>query len=585
MTMTRPALALFAALAFAEEYTPGPDSRRQPGVPKGTVTKHEWTSKIFPGSARDYWIYAPAQYRKGKPAATMVFLDGGGFVNEAGAFKATVVMDNLIHKGEIPVMIGVFINPGAVAADGAGQARFTRSYEYDTIGPRFPDFLVKEILPEVAKSYDLSPDPNDRGISGSSSGGNGSFNAAWQRPDAFRRVLSFIGTFVHMRGADSLPAMIRRTEPKPLRVFLEAGKNDHVLPGHPFGTFYAGSWPINNQLMFEALQFAGYDVKLEYGENAHNMQHGAAILPDALRWLWRDYGKPIEPRPPMAMDLPGWDPRAQVYSVIQQGKPWEPIAGDFRSIAGIAADKDGRVFVADPAANRIWSVEGGKASVFVEKSGGATALRTAPDGRLYASQPAARRIVSYGPEGTAKPTVRDVVADDLAITASGAIYYLDAARQTIGVTGADGRKSVVHQGGFEAPSAIALSPDHSLLLVADAKSRFNWSFQIRPDGSLASGEPFYRVDMAEASTRGSAGVTADSIGQAYFATALGIQLCEQNGRCAAILAKPQPGDLERIAFGGPDLGWLHAAQGAKLFRRSVKTRGVDAPVKPPRPPL
>src|SRR6476646_1476602 len=193
------AIAIAPAPTRAEEYVLGPDSQRQPGVPQGKVTKYEWTSKIYPGTVRDYWVYVPAQYRPEKPACTMVFQDGITFVNEAGAFKTTIVFDNLIDKGEMPVTIGVFINPGVVPGGGANtQSRFNRSAEYDAVGPRFPTFLIEEILPEVAKLYNLSNDPNDRAISGSSSGGNASFNAAFSRPDVFHRVLSSLGGFTNL---------------------------------------------------------------------------------------------------------------------------------------------------------------------------------------------------------------------------------------------------------------------------------------------------------------------------------------------------------------------------------------------------
>src|SRR3989441_9859359 len=177
---------LAAVAALAEDYVPGPDSARQAGVPQGKVTKFEGPRKISPGTVRDYWVYVPAQYKPEKPACTMVFQDGSTFVNESGAFKTTIVFDNLIHKGDMPVTIGVFINPGVVPGAGPNtQSRFNRSAEYDAVGPRFPTFLIEEILAEVARHYNLSNDPNDRAISGSSSGGNASFNAAWTRPDVF----------------------------------------------------------------------------------------------------------------------------------------------------------------------------------------------------------------------------------------------------------------------------------------------------------------------------------------------------------------------------------------------------------------
>src|ERR1043165_6826131 len=205
------AVIVVALPVRSQEYVLGPDSQRQPGVPQGTVTKHEWTSKIYSGTVRDYWIYVPAKNNPDKPACTMVFQDGSTFVNESGAFKTTIVFDNLIHKGEMPVTIGVFINPGVVPGVGANtQARFNRSAEYDAVGPRFPTFLIEEILAEVGKEYNLSSNPDALDISGSSSVGNAAFNAACTRPDVFHRVLSFLCGFTTLRGDHIYPSLVRK---------------------------------------------------------------------------------------------------------------------------------------------------------------------------------------------------------------------------------------------------------------------------------------------------------------------------------------------------------------------------------------
>ena len=185
----------------------------------------------------------------------------------------------------------------------------------------------------MAANYNLSKNPDDHAISGVSTGAVGAFMAAWNRPDQFHRVLSFIGTFVAMKGADSLPALIRKTEPKPIRVFLQDGRNDHIVPAEPFGTFYAGSWPINNEVMYEAFELAGYDVKLVIGDEGHNMKQGAAIMPDALRWLWRDYPNPVTVHEPAAMSQPGWDPRGKVYSTVWAAKGWEPVGGRYQGLS------------------------------------------------------------------------------------------------------------------------------------------------------------------------------------------------------------------------------------------------------------
>jgi enterochelin esterase family protein len=167
MTRKIAVLLLVSMAATAQEYKYGWDSERQPAVPKGTVTKHTWTSKILPGTVRDYWVYVPAQYNASNPAAVMIFQDGGGFATETGNWRTPIVLDNLIQKREMPVAIGIFINPGVLPALGAEQqARYNRSFEYDALNDRYARLLIEEILPEVGKTYMLSSDPNDRGIAG-----------------------------------------------------------------------------------------------------------------------------------------------------------------------------------------------------------------------------------------------------------------------------------------------------------------------------------------------------------------------------------------------------------------------------------
>jgi enterochelin esterase family protein len=269
------------AVSAAEDYQPGPDSQEQPGVPQGKVTQHTWTSKIFEGTVRDYWIYVPAEYDPQKPACVMVFQDGQAYVNKKGDFRVPIVFDNLIYKKEMPVTIGIFINPGTFPAGASDKKpRSNRSFEYDTLSDQYARFLEKEILPEVGKEYNLRQDAAGRGICGISSGGICAFTVAWQRPDLFSKVLSHVGSFTNIRGGDVYPGMIRKTEHKPIRVFLQDGAND-LDNQH-------GNWPLANQQMALALKFAKYDYKFEYGTGGHNGKHGGAILPESLRWLWRD---------------------------------------------------------------------------------------------------------------------------------------------------------------------------------------------------------------------------------------------------------------------------------------------------------
>jgi len=276
----------FASFATAapqdEQYVLGPDSQVQQGVPQGKVTQMPaWTnSKIYPGTTRDWWVYVPAQLKPGQAANVMVFCDGGGFVKADGQFRAPVVFDNLIAKGEMPVTIGVFINPGVFPSTNSKEKpRSNRSFEYDSLGDRYARFLIEEILPEVAKLHKLTDDPEGRAICGNSSGGICAFTVAWERPDVFRKVVSHIGSFTNIRGGYGYPALIRKSEKKPLKVFLQDGRNDL---DNQFG-----NWPLANQDMAAALKFAGYDYQFVFGEGTHNGRHGAALLPDTLRWLWK----------------------------------------------------------------------------------------------------------------------------------------------------------------------------------------------------------------------------------------------------------------------------------------------------------
>lgn len=275
-------LAPVTAIAAEDEpYQLGPDSQRQEGVPQGKITRHEWKSEIFPGTIREYWVYVPAQYDEAQPAAVMVFQDGHAYVNETGEFRAPVAFDNLIHKKELPVIIGIFINPGHKGEslpENPWRAN-NRSFEYDTLSDQYARFLLEEILPEVGKTYKLTDDPEQRAICGISSGGICAFTVAWERPDAFRKVLSHVGSFTNIRGGHVYPALIRKTENKPIRVFLQDGKND-LDNQH-------GNWWLSNLQMDAALKFKKYDYRFVGGEGGHNGKHGGAILPESLTWLWR----------------------------------------------------------------------------------------------------------------------------------------------------------------------------------------------------------------------------------------------------------------------------------------------------------
>ncbi len=559
----------------AEDYVLGPDSQRKAGVPQGVVTKYAWTSKIYPGTTRDYWLYVPEQYKPEKPTCVMIFQDGGGMVTETGSWRTPVVFDNLIHKGQMPVTIGIFINPGVLpaASPDTQQNRYNRSYEYDGISDRYARFLIDEILPEVAKKYNLSKSPDDRALSGSSSGGIAAFNAAWNRPDAFRRVVSFIGSYTNLRGADELSSRIRKSEPKPLRVFLQDGSNDQDI--------YSGSWFLGNQEMYAALRFAGYESTFLIGTEGHNSKHGAAILPDALRWIWKDYPKPVSK--PSKINPRGF------YTLLDPSSDWELLGAGYHLTADSAVDKAGNVYFTDNSRDRINKIDAaGRITVWRANCGGAHGIAFGPDGRLYAGQQDRKQIVAFAPDGAETVIAEGVQSHHLAVTARNEVYFSEAPKHTVSMIDTKGNQRVVVD-QINWPRGVHVSPDQSLLVVNDPNTRWVWSFQIQADGSLSNGQPFYRLDIPDDATSSDAGgMTFDTEGYLYVATASGVQVCDQPGRVNAILSLP-PGSngLTGVYFAGPNLEWLYVSDGQRIFRRKMKVRGAETwkVSKPPVPRL
>jgi enterochelin esterase-like enzyme/sugar lactone lactonase YvrE len=588
MKIRLPFTALLAALVVqaAADYALGPDSQRHAGIPQGKVEKFTFSvSRIFPGTTRDYWVYVPAQYDGSHPACIMVFQDGAGFASETGAWRVPVVFDNLIAQGAMPATIAVMIDPGVLPAAHAAtqQNRYNRSFEYDSLGSRYARFLIEEILPEVAKRYKLSEDPNDRAIAGSSSGGIAAFTAAWERPDAFRRVLSFIGSFTNLRGGDRYANLIRTMEPKPLRIFLQDGSDDLNI--------YSGSWYLANQAVAKSLEYAGYDCRFVVGTEGHNSRHGAAILPDALRWLWRGYPQPI------GAGAAAQAERHFIAEILDPGRDWEPVGASYQATDAPAVDRDGNVYFSDAGASVIYkAATDGTVTVFRRDTGGVSGLMFGPDGRLYAVEGARKRVVVYQPDGGVKVLASELDSpNDLAVSPSGGVYFSETYGRRIWFVDAGGDRRLVYDGARDSrilmPNGVRLSPDHSLLVVADTILRA-WSFQVEAGGSLGAGEPFYHLEMPDEVEQGPVrsgadGLTFDDQGFAYFATKLGVQICDQTGRVAAIIRKPAATDLSNLVFGGADMQWLYATTGGLVFRRHLRRKGVWPwmALKPPQPQL
>jgi gluconolactonase len=554
-----------------ESYPDHPDSVKKAGVAEGKVEgPFDWSSKIFPGTKRQYWVYVPAQYDKARPACVLVCQDGLGLAN---GWKLPTTMDNLIHEKAMPVTVGIFINPGVLPApNDKAQPRFNRSFEYDAMGDRYARFLLDEILPEVSKSYNLSSDPNDRAITGASSGAICAFTVAWERPDQFRRVFSSIGTYVGLRGGNEYPVLVRKTEPKPIRVFLQDGSKDLNI--------FAGSWWVANQDMLSSLEWAGYDVHHVWGEGGHNGKHTASITPDALRWLWRDYPEPIKAG---RVTQPRVD-------ILIPGEDWQLVSEGYKFTEGGAVNAKGEVFFTDIPNNRIHKIGlDDKVTVFAENTQGANGLKFGPDGKLYASQDGAKQIGRYDDSGKVEPVVTDVNSNDLIMLHSGEGYFTDPTTKKIWWFNTKGEKKVVDEGGLGFPNGIATSPDQTLLYVADTQRRFTLSYQIQPDGSLLYKQEYGWLHTPDdTGESGADGVVVDTEGRLYVTTRMGLQVLDQPGRVHVILPMPHRSWLANVAFGGPDRDTLYVFVGDKVFKRKVKAKGVnsaEAPISPPKPQL
>ena len=286
----------------------GPLAYLAPGTPSGKLSeKIVHTSRIYDGMKSEYWIYVPAQYEPKTPAALMVFQDGGGFTDRNGNVPILNMIDNLIAQKKIPVMVCVFINPGDIS-DSPGTPTYNfvkahsdrwhrtlkdamRSTLYDTVSDRYARFLRDEIIADVSAKFNLRKDGYSHAITGLSSGGICSFNAAWQMPDYFSRVITWIGSFTSIQwkedpavadGGQDYPDKILREPKRNIRVWLQDGSNDLENPNF-------GDWPMANIRMANSLKTKEYDFRFSFGKGTHNSGHGAAEFPDEIIWLWRDY--------------------------------------------------------------------------------------------------------------------------------------------------------------------------------------------------------------------------------------------------------------------------------------------------------
>ena len=576
-------LFLGSPLIAAETYSPGPDSQVKAGVPQGELVKYDFAaSKIFPGTTRNVTIYIPKQYDPAKPAC--VFVDQDGV-----QFNAPTVFDNLIARGELPVIVGVFVTPGVVPAahPELAQDRYNRSYEYDGMGDAYVRFLVEELLPDVEKHTTadgrpirLSHSANDRAIGGTSSGAIAAFTAAWERPEEFSRVLSGIGTYVGLRGGNDYPTLIRKTEPKAIRVFLQDGSADQNI--------YGGDWWMANQEMERALVYAGYEVNHTWGTDGHSASHLTSIFPDAMRWLWRDWPKSVQ-----AGKLNTERLGAQL---LQPGEGWQLVGEGYAATEGAAVNAKGEVFFNDMIAGKTYKVGlDGKVSLVNADAKQANGQAFDTQGRLYSVSMRDPRVLRYDADGKVTVLADNLAGNDIVIGRNGNAYVtnpppdLSNEPSKLWLFRPDGSKQVVDTGGVRYMNGVTFSPDQSLLYVTDYRSHWVYSYVVQPDGTLASKQRYFYLHQADTDDQTSAdGIRVDRDGHVYVATRLGIQICDQPGRPNTILPTPNR-KVSNLVFGGPKFDILYATCGDKVYKRQlVGVTGAnawDTPNKTPKPRL
>jgi enterochelin esterase-like enzyme/sugar lactone lactonase YvrE len=557
------------------EWKPHPDAIAKDGVPKGKIEQMpEFESKIFANTTRAWSIYVPAQYAADKPAALMVFQDGEGMKNVNGRWRVPTVFDNLIARGDMPPTIAVFINPGHEKDKPRVQGRHSnRGFEYDSLGDRYVRFLTEEIIPEVRKKYVISDEPEMHAIGGSSSGAICAFTAAWERTDVFRKVYSSVGSFTNLRGGNVYPSLVRKTEPKPIRVYMAdtSGDIDNAF----------GSWPWANQQMASALKYMGYDVRFDWAEGyAHNADFGGSKFPEAMKWLWRKEKQTpvLDTKGDLGGDL-------TLLNLLVRDQSWELVAKDLGFADALCTDKAGNFYYCDmkaPSVVRL-GIDGSRKEICNESVSG---LKFSPDESvLYGCQGVKSRVIAIDPgSGAVKVVVEGVKPNDLAVTKDGFILITETgAKQVTCIDPKTGEVKVVDT-GINKPNGIALSNDGGTLAVSDSGGTHTWTFRVNKQGVLDAKMPtlpmrlpidpkgefkFNEPPPYIQNSQGD-GMAVDKAGRYYVTSKLGVQIFDPTGRSCGVLQKvdnDQP--LTSCVLAGPDHSVLFIAHGTKIYSRRL----------------
>jgi gluconolactonase len=573
--------SLLGVVSAAEpEFPLTADSKPQDGVPKGRMIEDVYPAaenSVFPGTGREVKIYLPHGFDPAREWPFMVFQDGV-------IYQAPVVFDNLIHKGDIPPLVGIFIKPGVVpAANDNALPRFNRSYEYDSVTDTYSSFLIGELLPALEKKHGLklSTDPNRAAIAGNSSGGICAFMAAWHRPDRFRRVFTGVGTYVGIRGADRLPVLIRKIEPKPLRVFLQSGTGDNDL--------YCGDWWMANQMMERSLTWAGYDVNHAWGEGGHNQKHATQVFPDALRWLWRDWQTDIEVKA-----NPRGESKWRGYEVLADGG-WEILSSEGlgSGLRSICTDSKGSLFAATTEPQAIHQLSpSGKFTLFCGCVGKPSYLSAGPDNTVIcwisAQEPKLMGLWRHWPDGKVSKHGNggSDIGYGLAVNHQGDAFFVG---HSFGITSPlmrlSAAKGAVEKIGTGDVPNLCLSPDQTQLYNISRGGAVN---VLRVGEARRAEQPnFFNLEEEFTKSFSVGKISVDVEGRLYVATSRGIQVCDQVGRVNCIISTPQP--LKDLCLGGKDLSEMFIACGDVIYKRPTKVKGYIsgqmAPIKPAPPKL
>ena len=499
---------------------------------RGEVIKFTMAdSQVYPGTEREILVYVPQQYDGITPACLLVCMDGI-------LYDATTVMDNLIASGEMPVTVGVFVNPGVVYDEAGEVVRYNRCKEFDSTDDHFATFIEAEVLSKVegmktesGKTITLSQDANDRAITGASSGGIAAFSVAWNRPDLFSRVYTTVGTFVAMRGGHEYPAIVRKTEPKPLRIYMQDGWYDVWNP-------IFGEWFEYNMLMESAFNFAGYEVFHKWDRGNHSIKYGTLAFPDAMRWLWKGYPAKVQK---------GWSNNGMLQEILIEGEDWHEVeipAGASELFAGV-----------DSAA--LFAVGADIYKVSVDK--------VMQVGMLKSGE----RMMGEGLTVRGSSLYKDglKVADGLIglqavqeLKDSRYVALCDARAKS------KGNVWVVNTGC----RALAVAPDYRFCVTGEEKTHHLISTIIGRDGEMKYSEPYYYMhDLSNGVLQPAGNMAFDTKGNLYVATEMGVQVADHNGRVRAILSLPA-GGVKTLAFSG---NYLYVVCGDRMFVRKMKSEG------------